>query len=162
MIAAPRNFVGPFSEVVAPDKRLRLTLLGVFLYLSSAAPCLMAQEQPLIRRVQDTPLASLDSAAPDITVAQWLARLGGVPASALTWEVNDCGEGGDGREAPGCVEGTVPLGDERSASISVAVVSTDGRTDGSPAIFMMYVRDGSEVTFADSIRELEILVDKVP
>jgi hypothetical protein len=135
-------------------------LLGVFLYLSSATPVVLAQEQLLIRRVQDTPLASLDSAAPGVTVSQWLAQLGGVPPTALTWEVNDCGEGGDGREAPGCVEGKVSLGEERSASISVVVVSRNGTTEGGPAIFMMYVRDGSEVTFADSIRELEMLVEK--
>jgi hypothetical protein len=113
-----------------------------------------------MRSIQQTLLTALDPAAPNITLSDWLAGLGGVPPSALAWEINDCGEGGDGRPAPTCVEGRVSFGADRSATVSVAIATAAGKTGGSPSIFMMFTREGQKVEFANSTRGLEMLVVK--
>jgi hypothetical protein len=118
------------------------------------------QRPALIRSIQQTLLPALDPAAPNVTLSAWLAALGGVPPTALAWEINDCGEGGDGRPAPTCVEGRVSFGADRSATISVAVATAGGRSGGSPSIFMMFTREGQMVEFANSTRALEMLVAK--
>jgi hypothetical protein len=135
-------------------------LLGVLLYLGAAAPCVQAEDSPLIRSIQDTPLSALDPNAPKVKLSQWLAQLGGVRPAALAWELNDCGEGGDGRAAPTCVEGRVSFSPDRSASVSVAVATAEGKLGGGPSVFMMYVREGQKVDFAKSFQELEKLVAK--
>jgi hypothetical protein len=119
-----------------------------------------AQEPQLAGNVQSILMSALEPDAPSITLSQWLSRLGGTPSGGLKWEVNDCGEGGDGLEAPTCVEGRVSLGSGRVAAVSVAVVTSAGKAVGKPSIFMMYVRDGQNVEFAKTTRELELLVAK--
>jgi hypothetical protein len=113
-----------------------------------------AQNAQLVRTAQEFPLPAPDPAAPKVALSQWLAQLGGVPPSAVHWEINDCGEGGDGRAAPTCVEGRVSLTPAASVSISVAVLGLDGQPLATPSLFMMYVKEGQKVTFARSLAEL--------
>jgi len=75
-----------------------------------------AQEAQLIAAAQRVSVASLDSTHPDVPFERWLAELARVPRSAIRWEVNDCGEGGDGREAPTCVEAIVDLAADTTAN----------------------------------------------
>ena len=79
----------------------------VFLALSTVTPA-FAQEAELIAAAQRVRAASLDSTQPKVPFERWLAQVGRVPRSAIRWEVNDCGEGGDGRKAPTCVSADAP------------------------------------------------------
>src|SRR5689334_17330813 len=117
-------------------------LLATLMYLGSWSLQVQAQESPLIRRIQDISMSSLEPGAPNVALSKWLAQLSGLSASNLDWEVNDCGEGGDGRQAPTCVEGRFTFSPGMSAGVSVAVATTEGKTGGRPSIVMMYVKDG--------------------
>jgi len=114
-----------------------------------------ALESPIVESIQGIPVSSLESGAPALPLSTWLTQLGGASLAKLEWEVNDCGEGGDGRVAPTCVEGRIVFNSRTSAGVSVAVDTTQGRTGGKPSIFMMYLKDAGKVTFARSLRELE-------
>jgi hypothetical protein len=137
-----------------------LVLATLVALVTSACITMGRDSSPLIPKIQGMSLSSLEEVAPNITLSRWLSQLGGVSPTDLNWEVNDCGEGGDGRSAPTCVEGQVPFGSGRLAAVSVAVATTAGKTSGKPAIFMMYVRAGDKLEFASSTGELESLVAK--
>lgn len=59
--------------------------------------------------------------------------------------VNDCGEGGDGRAAPTCVEAIVALGPDSTAHASPIVAGLDGNPV-TPAVWMLYRIAGPSVT----------------
>jgi hypothetical protein len=103
----------------------------------------------VVRRV---PVASLDSTLPAIPFEKWLAELGAVPVSAIEWEVNDCGEGGDGREAPTCVEAILRLRADTSAHASLVVAGIDGRRSP-PAIWDLSVGAGYSFIGFRTLRE---------
>jgi hypothetical protein len=106
-----------------------------------------AQEGPLIRRAQRVSVRSLDSAFPDLPFEKWLATLRPLAPSHLQWEVNDCGEGGDGRAAPTCVEASLDLASDASAHAVLVVAGLDGKI-GRVEIFMLYaVARGATVNF---------------
>jgi hypothetical protein len=138
----------------------RRTLVAITVLVGTQISQKHAQESPHIRRVQATPVSTLESGAPQTTLVQWLARLGGKTSSEIAWETNDCGEGGDGRAAPACVEGKVLLGADTTASVSVAFADTEGRSGGKPSLYMMYLKSGQKVTFAKSLKELEAIVSQ--
>src|SRR3989449_7807522 len=102
----------------------------------------LAQEAQLIAAAQRVSAASLESTQPDVPFERWLAELGRVPRSAIRWEVNDCGEGGDGREAPTCVEAIVDLAADTTAHASLVVAGVDGRRS-QPAISDLSFAAGS-------------------
>ena len=86
-------------------------------------------------------VVSLDSSLAAIPLEDWLSEISGVPKAEITWEVNDCGEGGDGRQAPTCVEATVPLRADSSAHLSLAVADISGKKVG-PSIWDLSVGAG--------------------
>jgi hypothetical protein len=137
-----------------------VSVLGATFLLGVLPLSGFAQNAQLVRTAQEVSLAALDPAAPKVPLSRWLAELGRVPPAAVKWEVNDCGEGGDGRSAPTCVEGSVSLAPATTVSISVAVLGVDGKPGGSPSLFMMYLKEGQQVTFARSLAELEALVSR--
>ncbi len=108
-------------------------------------PHALAQDAPLIARAQRVPVAALDSGLPAVPFAQWLAALRRLPASGLHWEVNDCGEGGDGRAAPTCVEAILELGPDTTAHASLIMAGLDGSA-GKPAVWMLYVAVRDSIT----------------
>lgn len=81
-----------------------------------------------IAPVKRLPASKLDSALPQIPLETWIANLSGVPKPKISWEVNDCGEGGDGRAAPTCVEASFALRDGKSASVSLAITDVQGKS----------------------------------
>jgi hypothetical protein len=117
------------------------------LLASSRVPSALAQAAQLIARAQRVSVASLDSTFPAVPFEQWLATLRPLPASGKHWEVNDCGEGGDGRAAPTCVEAILDLAPDTTAHASLILAGLDGRP-GKAAIWMLYAatRD-SIITF---------------
>lgn len=96
-----------------------------------------AQDSALIERARRVSVASLDSSFAVMPFEQWLTTLRQLPASALQWEVNDCGEGGDGLEAPTCVEVMLRLAPDTTAHVSLLMAGLDG-TPGPPGIWMLY------------------------
>ena len=111
-----------------------------------------AQEAQLIAAAQRVSVASLDSTHPDVPFERWLAELARVPRSAIRWEVNDCGEGGDGREAPTCVEAIVDLAADTTAHASLVVAGIDGRRS-KPAIWDLSVGAGSSFIGFKTLRQ---------
>ena len=142
-------------------KHMKLrTLAAIAILVGTHMSPIHAQESPQISRIQAMPVSTLESGAPQTALVQWLARLGGKSSSEVTWETNDCGEGRDGHAAPACVEGKVLLGTDTTASVSVAVADTEGRSGGKPSLYMMYLKSGQKVTFAKSLKDLEAIVSQ--
>jgi hypothetical protein len=116
-----------------------------------------AQQTELIARVQRTPASALDSTLPAVPLAQWLSGLRSNPAPMIRWEVNDCGEGGDGNAAPTCVEATLDLAPDTTAHLSVAVLGVDGRP-AAAAVWDLYIMAGKA---ANSFKRLAEWSDRV-
>ncbi len=98
--------------------------LTLLLLTAGAVPVL---GQGFVAEARRVPVASLDSTLPAVPFEEWLADLGGVAVSAIKWEINDCGEGGDGREAPTCVEAILGLAGDTTAHASLVVTGIDGK-----------------------------------
>jgi hypothetical protein len=111
-----------------------------------------AQDAPVIARAQRVSVASLDSSLPAIPFAPWIATLRPLPPSALHWEVNDCGEGGEGREAPTCVEAILDLAPDTTAHASLIMAGLDG-APGRPAVWMLYAIARRSVLDFKQLRE---------
>jgi hypothetical protein len=125
------------------------TSLALCLLAAGAVPAIAQELLATARRVR---LSSLDSTFAPVPFDKWLAELSGVPLSGITWEVNDCGEGGDGREAPTCVEAILPLRADTTAHASLVVAGIDGR-HSTPAIWDLSVGAGSSFTGFKTLRE---------
>jgi hypothetical protein len=110
-----------------------------------------AQDAELIAVAQQVSVASLDSTHPDVRFDQWLAEQGRVGTTAIRWEVNDCGEGGDGRAAPTCVEAILPLTGDTTAHASLVVAGIGGKRSP-PAIWDLSVGAGQAFTGFRTLR----------
>jgi hypothetical protein len=133
-------------------RTLRLLPLAAVLVLPPSAAAL-AQDSALIALAQRASVATLDSAYAPIPFDDWLAELGVFPKAAIQWEVNDCGEGGDGRPAPTCVEARINLARDTSVSASLVVAGLDG-TAAPPQIWMLCAREARTVTALPKLRDL--------
>jgi hypothetical protein len=69
-----------------------------------------------------------------------------------TWEVNDCGEGGDGRSAPVCVEIIIPQQNGYNLHISTIVGDTAGQKVSKPQVMMVYFHKAEGYKTLDVIR----------
>jgi hypothetical protein len=130
---------------------LVVTKIASILSLLSAA-AIPAAGQELIAVAQGVPAASLDSTLPSIPFEQWLASLGGVPVSAIKWEVNDCGEGGDGREAPTCVEAMLTITSDTTAHASLIMAGIEGRRV-KPSVWDLSIGAGYSFTGFKTLHE---------
>jgi hypothetical protein len=111
--------------------------------LSARATCTTPLDEPgyvLIARWVST--ATLDSTQPDIPFIRWLASDAGVDTSRVEWEMNDCGEGGDGQRAPTCVSGSAWLGGDTLALFTVIVANLEG-APWTPAIWSLQRKTGA-------------------
>src|SRR3989475_7111452 len=127
----PFGPVGGDGQGVSVVSILHGSSLLAILTLSTVTRAL-AQEAQLIAAAQRVSAASLESTQPDVPFERWLAELGRVPRSAIRWEVNDCGEGGDGREAPTCVEAILKLAADTTAHASLVVAGSGRRGPQAP------------------------------
>jgi len=127
-------------KIVAYLATMALIIAGA----GPAAP-MLAQQSELVRLAQQVPVSSLDSTFPPIAFEPWLARLVGGSRDAIRWEVNDCGEGGDGLAAPTCVEAILDLAPDTAAHASLVVAGTDGMP-GKPAVWLLYATAGNSMT----------------
>ena len=123
------------------------TGLGILAVTFSQSTFAFAQETELIARAQGVMVASLDSTLPAMPFTQWLTGLRKAPLSEIRWEVNDCGEGGDGLSAPICVEAILDLGPDTTAHATLGVADRDGKAV-EPGVWMLYVMaKGSFIDF---------------
>ena len=118
--------------------------VALLLVASGAAAPTVAQQPDLVRLAQRVPVSSLDSTFPPVAFERWLAQVGNRSKDAIRWEVNDCGEGGDGLAAPTCVEAVFDLAPDTTAHASLIVAGTDG-TPGKPAIWILSAAAGTSV-----------------
>jgi hypothetical protein len=120
---------------------------AIFALTLCHSTCAFAQETELIDRAQRAPASSLDSTLQAVPFARWLAALRKVPLSEIRWEVNDCGEGGDGLSAPICVEAILDLGPDTTAHATLGVANREGKAV-KPDVWMLYViAKGSFIDF---------------
>lgn len=131
--------------------RLRVAIVLVAAALAAAAPA-AAQQPDLIRRAQHVSAAALDSTLPAIAFEAWMAQVAGVPLSAIHWELNDCGEGGDGLAAPTCVEAALDLAPDTAAHVSLILADTAGH-GAPPAVWLLYVSADSAMTYFKRLSE---------
>jgi len=97
------------------------------------------QDSDYIDIVKKTKAAILEKGLPDIVIPRWLENIFENGGKA-TWEVNDCGEGGDGRTAPVCVESIIPQQNGYYLHISIIVGDTTGQKIAKPQTMMIYFR----------------------
>jgi hypothetical protein len=120
------------------------------------APHAWAQDSTLINRTRQVLVSSLDAAQPKLSLDRWLPRVSGVPSDSIRWEVNDCGEGGDARPAPTCVEAAFRT---RDGEARVSVVVTDLRRRSTrPAIWLLTVTTGTSVETFRTLAEWALRV----
>jgi hypothetical protein len=123
---------------------MQLSGLAILLLLLSQAVPSVAGQGDWTRSIGGGPVTSYDGTLPHVPLESWLASVSGVSASAIHWEVNDCGEGGDGHEAPTCVEAIIDLDGGRSAHLAIVVKDVKG-TDVTPSFWDAAI--GSGVSF---------------
>ncbi|HEX7336096.1 MAG TPA: nuclear transport factor 2 family protein [Gemmatimonadales bacterium] len=116
----------------------------------SVAGVHLAQEPELLRRARMVRMSSLDSTLPAVSLERWLLQQAAGAGAKVEWEVNDCGEGGDGLAAPTCVEGRVQVAPDTAAYLSLIVAGTDGES-GRPEIWSLHATEGRAVTTFQSL-----------
>jgi hypothetical protein len=105
-----------------------------------------ASAQNLVAMAKGLSVASLDSTLPSAPLEKWLSSLRAIrPGDFITWEVNDCGEGGTGKRGPICVEAIVPLSGDTTAHLVLIVVAADGLR-GRPRVFDLSIGKGNAFT----------------
>jgi hypothetical protein len=102
-----------------------------------------AAQDHLITAAKRVPAAALDSTLPTVPFERWLASVR--PTATIEWEVNDCGEGGDGRDAPTCVEAILHLKGDTTAHASLIVAGLDGKKS-EPAVWDLSIGVGNSFT----------------
>ena len=136
------------------------TCVALSLFGWSHAAEASAQDAALVEGARHVSVASLDPSFAPMPFEQWLTTLRQLPPSALQWEVNDCGEGGDGLEAPTCVEAILELGPDTTAHASLIMAGLDG-TPGEPAIWMLYAVTQDSITDFERLSEWAAFVRRV-
>lgn len=137
---------GRYGHMSAGTRQLAVTrVLEVHRPTPGDCEPLTAQQPELVRLAQRVPVSSLDSTFPAVPLGRWLAQVGHLSSDSIRWEVNDCGEGGDGLAAPTCVEAALDLAPGTTASASLIVAGTDG-TPTTPAVWMLYATTGASTT----------------
>lgn len=92
-----------------------------------AAQDTLSRNQDLITQVQRLSVADLGARGSQLNFGDWFARLGGVGPDAITWEVNDCGEGRGGRIAPTCVTARMSRAVDAQIAVDLQVIDLLGR-----------------------------------
>jgi hypothetical protein len=90
-------------------------------------------EREGIQYLQDMPASKIEKGLPNVSFKQWIEMVLGAD---LHWEMNDCGEGGDGpSETPVCI--TVSQGAKVPAdiSVSISIGNSIGGVIDSPELF---------------------------
>jgi hypothetical protein len=108
------------------------------------------QDSEFIDMIKKSNAAILERELPAIAIPVWLEKTFKYGGKA-NWEVNDCGEGGDGRSAPVCVEIIIPQQNGYNLHISTVVGDTAGQKVAKPQIMMVYFHK------ADGYKTLDVM-----
>lgn len=100
---------------------------GLFAHVALAAQDTTSRNTELISEVQRLSATALGARGTQLSFGDWMAHLGGVPASAVKWDVNDCGEGSNGRIAPTCVTARLTPGTDAQIAVDLMVIDMLGR-----------------------------------
>ncbi len=111
-----------------------------------------SDDSTLIAAAQRVLVSDLDAAYPRVRFIDWFAELARVPAAAIHWDLNDCGEGGDGRAAPTCVEAWVDLAGD-TATVNLIVADLEG-APAPPKIWRCYAMHAGQVTDLATLGDL--------
>ena len=103
-----------------------LLALSVVLSLSPGEAQSPVSDSMLIARAQRTLASTLETSLPRVSIEQWLSQIAAILPDSLRWEVNDCGEGGDGRTTPTCVEAAFDLPGGSAGILRLYVMGRDG------------------------------------
>lgn len=115
--------------------KLALTVLVLGLFATASIAGIPDAE--FIDVIKKSNASILEEGLPNIAVPQWVENTFQYGAKA-TWEVNDCGEGGDGRVSPVCVEVKIPQQNGYYLHISSIVGDIEGKKTAKPQLWMVY------------------------
>lgn len=119
---------------------MRLLTISIIAFLCtvfSLSSATQIEDSEFIDIIKKTKAASLEHGLPDKTISLWIEST--FRNSGKTkWEVNDCGEGGDGRSSPICVEIQIPQQDGYYLHICSIVGDISGQVIGRPHLRMVY------------------------
>jgi hypothetical protein len=113
------------------------SLIVIAFGLFSTTSIARIQDAEFMDVIKKSNASILEEGLPNIAIPLWVERTFHHGAKA-SWEVNDCGEGGDGRVAPVCVEVNIPQQNGYYLHISSVVGDTEGKKIAKPQLFMVY------------------------
>ena len=114
-----------------------MVLISFFCAVFSVSSFARNQGSEFIDALKKTKASSLEKGLPDKVIPEWIENTF-INGKKAIWEVNDCGEGGDGRSAPVCVEVKIPQQNEYYLHINVMVGDIDRQIEGNPELWMVY------------------------
>ena len=118
-------------------KLLGSSLIALLCIVFSSSSIAEVKDSEFIDAVQKSKASALEQGLPDVPILQWINDTFKHGENAI-WEVNDCGEGGDGREAPACVEFKIPQQNGYYLHISSVVGGTNAQVITKPHLWMVY------------------------
>ncbi len=131
---------------------VRKIFAASFFCIAGLTPTVAIAQSALIDRAKRVSVSSLDATLPRVPFETWLKEFRGVHGSAIRWEINDCGEGGDGRQAPTCVEAILHLTADTTAHASIVVADIDGKRF-KPSVWYLTVGTGYLFTGFKTLHE---------
>jgi len=113
-------------------------ILIVFLTLAAVSFRAFSNDS-IISYLKKKNVSNIDSQLASMPYETWIRETLG-PNAKISWEINDCGEGGDRPGPfPMCVTALGKLSECGTVSISVVVGSSDKGLNGEPAVWYIYV-----------------------
>jgi hypothetical protein len=128
----------------------RFSLIACLCVVFSSSSVAAVNDSELIEAVKKSNASTLEQGLPDVPILQWVKNTFEHGGNAI-WEVNDCGEGGDGREAPTCVEFIIPQKNGYYLHISSVVGETPEQVVTKPHLWMVYFYKAEGYTTLDVI-----------
>jgi len=113
------------------------SVVALLCVLYSSSSIAEIKDSAFIDAVQTTKASTLEQGLPDVPILQWIENTFEQGGNTI-WEVNDCGEGGDAREAPVCVEFIIPQQNGYYLHISSIVGGTNAQVIAKPHLWMVY------------------------
>lgn len=118
-------------------KLLRSSLIALLCIAYSSTSIAEVKDSEFIDAVQQSKISALEQGLPDVPILQWVIETFQHGKNAV-WEVNDCGEGGDGKQAPTCVEFKIPQQNGYYLHISSVVGRANAQVITKPHLWMVY------------------------
>jgi hypothetical protein len=113
-------------------KTLLVLVLSHAVLISTAS----AKDVDHIGILKRTKVSTLEKGMPNKPFQKWIVDT--FKRTDMAWEVNDCGEGGDGRASPVCAEVSIPQKNGYSLHISVITGDLDQKSVGKPELMQIY------------------------